>query len=324
MKHLFIINPKARLLAGRVESVVQEIRSFFLIYPNIHYDIHVTRWKRDAVGYTRRYVFGAAEIVRVYAVGGTGTLFEVVNGVMGLPNVQVTMYPFGVDNAFLHCLGEGNLELFRSLRNLVFSTSMALDVIRCGNNYCVSFGQIGVEATASRQGDAIIARANLLHHEQLWTQGVYLFAAIYQAIYKDPARHYRIDIDGTALEGEFISILTANQPYYGLNMKPAVEARPDDGLLDFYLIKPVSKPALFRMTSDYVQGRYHKWPEAISHYRGKHISVSSPEHMSVSLDGEMFFETTVHYEAIRQGLVFSYPTGIDYSAGFFGQGENHG
>jgi diacylglycerol kinase family enzyme len=321
MKHLFIINPKARGLAGKVDHVAREIRSFFLNYPNVRYDIHITRWKRDAVGYTRRYVFGAAEIVRVYAVGGTGTLFEVVNGVIGLPNVQVTMYPFGVDNAFLHCLGEENLELFRSLRNLVFSTSMALDVIRCGNNYGIGFGQIGVEAAATRQGDRIIARANLLRHEQFWTPGVYAFAAIYQAIYKDPVQHYRIDIDGTTLEGEYISILAANQPYYGINMKPAVEARPDDGLLDFYLVRPVLKPAFFKMTSDYIQGHYHKWPEAIFHYRGKRISVSSNEHMTVSLDGEMFFETTVHCEAIRQALVFAYPTGIDDSAGFFGQGD---
>ncbi|MDR0616136.1 MAG: acylglycerol kinase family protein, partial [Synergistaceae bacterium] len=95
MKHLFIVNPASVGVKAKKNEIVGKISAFFADYPDIGYDIYMTRWKRDAVGYVRRYALASDEFVRVYAVGGTGTLFEVINGAIGLPNVQVACYPLG-------------------------------------------------------------------------------------------------------------------------------------------------------------------------------------------------------------------------------------
>jgi diacylglycerol kinase family enzyme len=318
MRHLFIVNPKARLLKGRTEDIVREIRIFFGNYPQIKYSLHVTRWKRDAVGFTRRYVSGAEEIVRVYAVGGMGTLFEVINGVIGMPNVQIASWPFGLDNSFLYYFGADRMELFRSLRNLVFSRVAAFDLIRCGNNYGICSGFMGLEARAALDGDRLIDSVNFTipwSVRALHPGGFYMAAAIYHGLKKDRAQSYHVMIDGMPVHGIYTSILVANQPYYSKKMRPAMEAEPDDGILDIYLTRPVPRIKFFRIAADYAQGRYYKWPNSISHFRGKGISVSSDQMMTICIDGEIFFDASIEYEAIPRAVDFVCPGAGPSSAG---------
>jgi diacylglycerol kinase family enzyme len=307
VKHLFIVNPKAFYLKGRVNDVCNDIRLFFAEYPQLEYEIHVTRWKRDAVGFTRRYVSAADRIVRVYAAGGMGTLMEIINGVVGLPNVQVAVWPFGIDNAFLCYFGKDRIERFRSLRNLIFSGVSSFDLIRCGNNFGICAGFMGVEALAARNGDRILGAADLIPGWLARSGGIYLALAIYYGIKKEISQSYQVVIDGTLLRGDYNSILVANQPYLGGGLQPAVEARPDDGLLDVYLVRSVGGLKLAALALDYSQGRYYKWPRYISHYRGKTIAVSSDQIMEICLDGEHFYDTVVEYQAVPQGLDFVCP-----------------
>ncbi|MDR0641846.1 MAG: hypothetical protein LBG07_05225 [Treponema sp.] len=309
MKHLFIVNPKAFFLKGRVDDVCSDICLFFVNYPQLEYEIHVTRWKRDAVGFTRRYVSTADRIVRVYAVGGMGTLMEIINGVVGLPNVQVAAWPFGVDNAFLRYFGKDRMEHFRSLRNLIFSGVSSFDLIRCGNNFGICAGFMGLEAISARNGDRILGNADFMPGWLAHSGVIYLALCVYYGISKKISQSYQVIIDGTPLYGNYSSILVANQPYLGSGLQPAVEARPDDGFLDVYLIRPVTNYKLAVLALDYAQGRYYKWPQYISHYRGKTITVSSDQIMDICLDGEHFYDVTVEYQAVPHGLDFVCPAG---------------
>jgi diacylglycerol kinase family enzyme len=300
------------MLKGQAGEICAEIRSFFSKYPEIGYHIHITRWKRDAVGFTRRFVSGAAEIVRVHAVGGMGTLFEIINGVVGLPNVQVSSWPYGLDNSFLYYFGKDRIEFFRSLRNLVFSGVASFDVLRCGNNYSISAGYIGLEAIASLQGDRIIKRLDFLTEWLAKNGGVYLASAIYHGLKKNMQQPYRIEVDGMAMDGDYASILVANQPYYANGLCPAIDAEPDDGFLDIYMAKTAPSLKFLRMAFDYAQGAYRKWPQNIFHFRGKNITISSDDIMSICIDGEMFYDSVIEYEAIPQAVDFVCP------------GERHG
>ncbi|MDR1933554.1 MAG: hypothetical protein LBQ57_12125 [Spirochaetales bacterium] len=325
MKHLFIINSQATLFkrGGRLRELVRDIRAFFANYPQIKYDIHITRWKRDATGYSRRYVAGSDELVRVYAMGGTSTLFEVVNGVIGLPNVQVGMYPAGRINSSLQYFGQDKSYLFRSLQNLIYSGVVSMDALRCGNNYGMSLSAIGLEAMASRAGDAFINQAGLWPWRQLFVRQIYFFTAVYYALKKGSAQYYRVAIDGEAFDGEYLSVLMANQPHHRPKPPSEPDARPDDGILDIYLVRPVSKLRALRVASDYVQGQYGKWPQFISHHRGKGISISCDQFMSISLDGEPFFSTDIDCAVVPHAIDFVCPGSLDprYTAVSAKQGE---
>jgi diacylglycerol kinase family enzyme len=302
-------------MAGRVDEVVGDIRAFFLNHQQIQYDIHITRWRRDAEGFVRRYVNGAPEIVRVYAVGGMGTFFEVINGVVGMPNVQVTLFPFGVTNSFLYYFGKNNIDRFLSLKNLVFSQCVSIDLIRCGNKVGAGYCLVGLEAMTANTGKAVIDSLNFLPYGNIWTTAAYLLCGLYYMAQKKNVRHYRIDIDGNSFGGEYLNILIANQPYYTATMYPAADARPDDGLIDIYVSKPIPFPQRIKCFFDYIKGQYRKWPQVVKHYRGKRVSIVSDMVMPVCLDGEMFFDTVIQADVVPHAADFTGPITIDFAGG---------
>jgi diacylglycerol kinase family enzyme len=310
VKHLFIVNPSSSGVKGKVPGVVGKITSFFGDYPSMRYDIHVTRWKRDAVGFVRKYALASDEYVRVYAVGGTSTLFEVINGVIGLPNVQVANYPLGLGNSFLHCFGDRQFHLFLSLRNLVFSGTIPIDVIRCGYNYGIAFGLLGIESYACRDGDLFMEKTGL---------GVdlcYIGAGMYNYLWLNEIQEYSVNLDGSTLDGEYLTIFIANQPCYGIKMNPGPDARPNDGLLDLYLIKKPPKHKIPQTLYDYIHGFYRKWPEYIDHYTGRRLSISSGDIMCACIDGEIFYDTAIDFEIMPYAVDFVCPPGINVEGPF--------
>jgi diacylglycerol kinase family enzyme len=305
MKHLFIINPKARLVKNQGRDMAEEIRAFFINYPEIKYDIHITRWKRDAVGFVRRYVSVAPELVRVYASGGTGTLFEVVNGTIGLPNVQISVYPMGLANAFVSWFGKEKVDMFRSLWNLVFSRIVTLDAIRYGDNFGIAWGAVGIDAQGNRDGNILVDNFGIPPPLSFWAAGAY------HASLKKNVQHLRISVDGQSFDGDYKSVIIANEPTYGFNFNPAVDARPDNGVLDIYLVRPASLLFTFPMSLDYETGSYHKWPEHVVHVQGKKICLLSDQTITICLDGEVYLDSGAEFEIIPRAIDFALPTSVD-------------
>ena len=307
MKHLFVINPKAKQIKGHVATFVKNINDFFLSYPWIKYDIHLTRWRRDAEGFIQRYVSDSQEMVKIYALGGTGTLFEVVNGVIGLPNVQITAQPLGALNSFIRSFGEDKLEQFCSLRNLFFSKIITIDALRCGKKYCISKSFIGILAKSSQVYDAFSGIIPLSVSKCLLLSGLY--EVMSKTIH---SQYYTIEIDGNSYSGEYISIMVANEPYCGPGMTPAQGACPTDGLLDVYLVKAASRFTILRMIYDYEYGHHEKWPNNIFHLRGKSVSISSDEYVPINMDGELFYDKSIQYDIIPQAIDFACPETIGH------------
>jgi len=105
--------------------------------------------------------------------------------------------------------------------------------------------------------------------------------------------------------------MIANAPCYGLSMYPAIDAHPDDGVLDVYVVKNAPKMKILRIIPGYTHGNYRKLPHMVLHYRAKKIKVTSDEVMCMSVDGEHFYGTSTEYEIIPQAVRFVCPVGID-------------
>ena len=305
MRHLFIVNPKAGTSGGMAEELVEDIHTFFFNYPRTEeYTIHVTRWQRDAVGYIRHWVSHSRELVRIYAIGGSGTFFEVINGVMGLQNIQVAYYPLGNLNSFVYNFGKNTLPLFKSLRNHVFSEIFPIDVIRAGTNYCIQNCLIGGEAQARAAGAKLMEKISL--PEILCYTGFTLKNAI-----KGISQDYKIEIDGLNLDGVYFSIMIANTPVYNGGLCPAADAHMNDGFMDLYLLKnfpPWKAPAGM---ADYIKGQYKNWPDYISHHRGKKMTISSDSYMTISVDEEIFFDSSITFEVLANAIDFACPRGVE-------------
>lgn len=308
MRHLFVINPAAKKVKGRVDLIKNEIVNFFAAYPDIRYDIYTSSWCRDAVSYIRRYIMEtrklSGETVRIHAVGGTGTLFEAVNGVIGFSNVQVAAHPYGSVNAFNRYFGQHNYGYFNSLKSQVFDGVIPVDVIRGANNYGICFAIIGLEALCDYKGDYFIEKG-------FPSELSYIYSSIPLILGKEKLHQtYRVEIDGKRCDGDYVSIFIANIPCYGKNLHPGVEAHPDDGKLDIYLTEKNSRLKLFSQILPYMRGDYSK-VKTMFHFTGKNIKISAQKSTCMNIDSETFFGASLEIELIPAALSFVCPKEID-------------
>ncbi|MCL2801467.1 MAG: hypothetical protein FWD28_06905 [Treponema sp.] len=306
MRHLFIINPVAKRIKGKTKKIKDKIHAFFKEYPDLDYDIFESRWCRDFLTCIRRYISDTSEAVRIHAIGGNGTLFEAVNSIVGLSNVEVAAYPYGSANAFLRYFGSKNEKHFLSLESMVFSKTIPLDIIRCGNNYGVGFAIAGMEAFANMKGDEWIEKG-------VPEDIAYVSAAIIQLFRGRASQRYFIEIDGVKIEGDFISVLVANAPCYGKAMHAAVDAHPDDGMLHVYVFKNASALKLLSTIPVYTKGGYLKLPEMVIHRKAKKIKLSSDKVMCMSIDGQTMYGTSIEYELMPHAINFVCPSKVDIS-----------
>ena len=305
-RHLFIINPASKRIKGKTKPVIDAIDAFFAKHSWINYDVYVSEWCRDSITFIQQYIDGitTGEIIRIHAIGGTGTLFEVINSVVGLHNVEVASYPYGKANVFLKYFGAKNEKLFCSIESQVFDQAVPVDILRCGHNYGICYGMAGAEAHANVLGDKMI-------HLGLPGDFSYTLAGMIMVLGGRASQKYFIEIDGERIEGDFISIMVANAPCYGLNMHPAIDAHPDDGILDVYVVKDASPGKLLRCIPGYTHGNYRKMPDLVAHYRAKKVKLSSGEVMCMSVDAEHFYGTSIEYEMAPHAVKFVCPVKID-------------
>jgi diacylglycerol kinase family enzyme len=290
-----------------VNTLTKSVRAFFSEHPHIPYSIYITRWERDALGVVRRFAANAGELVRIHVMGGSGTLFEVVNGSMGLPNVQLAVYPFGSGNSFLRYFGKDKLHLFASIRSQVYSSTIPMDALKCGSIYGVVRANTGLEAIADKGGQDIKLKHPSFSEDLLciWSGFRHVMSS------KVLNNHYKVELDGKKLDGEYFSLLVANGPCFGQNMNPGVDAHPNDGVFDVYLINGITKANFAPCVPPYIYGNYKKLGGIVEHYRGTKISISSETHMTVCVDSQLLYESSVDIELVPYAVDFVCPGGID-------------
>lgn len=307
MKHLFIINPAAGWVKRNKTVLERQLRAFLRTHAEIRYDVYETKWCRDAVGYTRAYImdmFGAGgnDHLRIHVMGGLGTLYEVINAVIGVPNVSVAAYPFGSDNGFLRYFG--SKKPFASIEKQVFSKTIPIDVIRCGNSVGINASQIGALADANRNcgGMTEIGLPFNLSYS----------LSMMKSTFVCPSWQLLVELDGQRLDGEYIAVSVANGPCLGTSYCPSPHAHPDDGLLDFYFVHKLAKWKVITYLEYFLTGQHDKAPSGLlSHYKGKKLTVSSKQSLNMCIDGENFAGTVFDYEILSHAINFVCPDGVE-------------
>jgi diacylglycerol kinase family enzyme len=230
--------------------------------------IHISRFPRDAIAVIRAYFkeLNSDEIVRVYAVGGDGILFDCLNGVVGLPNAELAIVPYGRTNDMVRAFGENKNDLFRDISLQATSPAIPTDIIYCGNVYALNLCTVGVES------DAVLKTITINHQLEnrngifSWLNDILYYLIYYlggiQAAFNKPVinQHYNLTIDGEKLAGQYCSINIANGPCYGGDKNAVITAVPDDGFLDALFFKSTKPLKILGKMIPYTKGRYTDYP----------------------------------------------------------------
>ena len=105
MKHIFVYNPIAG--AGKVQKTELPRILAAVKDAGVDYEIHRTTNAGEATSWVRRRLENAPpeDLLRFYAVGGDGTLGEVLNGLYGFENAELACVPMGSGNDFIRNFG---------------------------------------------------------------------------------------------------------------------------------------------------------------------------------------------------------------------------
>jgi YegS/Rv2252/BmrU family lipid kinase len=227
----------------------------------------------------------------VVAVGGDGTLNEVVNGFFrnGAPlptSSKLAMVPLGSGGDFR-----------RTLR-IPIDPKQAVDVLRSGlvrrlDAGCVTY-QTADGGTAIRHfiniadaglGGEVVHRVNR-GSKRLGSQTYAVGGAL--SIMTFSNKPMTVVIDGQTHElAKAQQVVIANCQYFGGGMQIAPSASPTDGVFDVILIKDAGRLETIRGMNDFRSGKHldNGNPKIELRY-GKRISVTSPAKVRIDVDGE--------------------------------------
>jgi len=312
MMHLFILNPKSFWNMWKQTQVLNRIQSFFSTIENTDYVIHVSRFPRDAVGFIPVFAktLPKETVLRVYAIGGDGILFDCLNGIMGIENAELASIPYGHTNNFIRGFGKNEDIFFKRLALQFNAPTILLDVIRCGNNYALGHCIIGAEAEIVRSVEKIREKMQKGNSISQWLARKLYIMLYYFSVFsvirdnKSMLQQYEVDIDGEKLSGVFLGLHIYNSPYTNSNLHPVKSSMPNDGVLDMVIPNGQGRNHIFHLLPLFLSRNRKTLPSHFIYKQLRKISVNSDKILRVNLDGIVFFETGIDLELLPSALRF--------------------
>jgi YegS/Rv2252/BmrU family lipid kinase len=243
------------------------------------------------------------EPVRIFSVGGDGTLSEVLRGMFGKPHCELGCIPAGSGNDYIK--SHGKAEAFLDLEHYITAPSVPVDVIKAGEQLSLNICSLGLDAMICDKANRIKGKHKRLSGAAAYNLAVFncLLGKLYNSL--------RVTIDDKEVfTGKFIFSIAANGQVYGSGYRAAPKANPSDGLLDFILIKKVSHLRVPSLVGQYKNGEHWNSPafsKILIKRQGKRMKVESKKPVILNVDGECAPVTEVAMELLPTAVLFVVP-----------------
>lgn len=301
MKHLFVVNP----VAGghdKTAEVQTRVRAAFRTREG-EYEVYVTKAPMDAAAKIRREAARGGEL-RAYACGGDGTFNECVNGAALLPNVAVCPFPTGTGNDFCRLFGEEK-DLFRDLDALLDGSVRPIDLIDCNGRYSANICSVGIDA---RIGTEVHTYSKL---PLVSGAAAYVVSAVVN-MFRGLSRPMTVRCGDLTATGKHTLVCACNGQFYGGGFHPSLTARPDDGVLDFFIVRKVNLLQFAALIGKYAAGHAAEMTRFITHRQGTELEIRFEREDVVNVDGEALHTDHVRMKLIPGAVRLIVPKGMRY------------
>ena len=243
----------------------------------------------------------------VIAVGGDGTVFETVNGLMraGNRDVELAILPRGT--------GKDYMRTFKIPGDLDKALAIARDgVIRTidvgharylawdgaeAESWFANFGGAGISGAIARRADT---------SSKAFGGRVSFFWATTTVFMRWSPSQMTVRVDDEERSGPMLEVLATIGRYAAGGMKVTPDAEPDDGLLDALLIGDVNK-ADFVLTVPKMYRGTHVRHKKVETLRGKTVAIDADETLPITLDGEQPGTTPIVFSVVPNALKLRVP-----------------
>jgi YegS/Rv2252/BmrU family lipid kinase len=278
-KTKLIINPNADLgrawrMASDLRPVVDEFGG--ADWTGTVYPTHASELARQAAeeGYEL-----------VVAVGGDGTIHEVINGLMLVPGEQrprLGVVPMGTGNDFAHSIGMDKRPSF-ALRQVMTGQPFRIDIGKMQDNlgrteYWDNTIGIGFDATVTIRSRNFPYLRGFL---------IYLIAVLQTILLNHEAARMQVTSDQETWDEEMLMMVLCNGGREGGGFYIAPQAKNNDGIVDYVGVRRVSRPMMLRLLPEFMKGTHQRFPQVrMGTFQRLELQADRP--LLIHTDGEIF------------------------------------
>ena len=300
----FIVNPRAGSGKTMSEWVPAE---HMLEERGIPFVTAMTDHKMHAIELAREAA--AAGYRRIAAVGGDGSLHEVLGGICswcasrGVPTEEfyLAVVPIGSGNDWIKSCRVPD-DVKEVIRLIASGSFGRMDIVRASSgdgriSYMANVGGIGFDSH-------VCERVNRQKERGMRGKWIYLNALRYTMFHLKPIR-ISVQADGAAIyNGETYSLAMGNGPWSGGGMRQVPLAVNDDGKLDFMIVPKAKLRLLVREVPRLFSGNVHE-SALIRSGSCRSIKIAPLDEQSadiIELDGEIEGRLPLLVEATGQQI----------------------
>ncbi|MDY0341716.1 MAG: diacylglycerol kinase family lipid kinase [Coriobacteriia bacterium] len=285
---LLIVNPEAR--HGETGPLVPVIEHLLQSYP------HDTRLT-SGVGHAAEIAREAEGYEILVAVGGDGTVHEVLNGIMARaePRPALGVIPTGSGNDTRRTLGVPE-DIAEATLTLASGVRHSFDIGCCNGVYFNNSFAAGLDARVTAKA---VEYKTTTKRSGLW---LYLTALIHVLINELYSHRVRVSWDGAEpQETDVLILATTIGSTYGGGFKITPDAIPDDGLLEVCTIDPLGLlQALLRLP--FVVFGKHTQMKVVHMSRHRSVVIESDDPMPAQIDGEVIVGRRFEIEVLPAAI----------------------
>jgi YegS/Rv2252/BmrU family lipid kinase len=275
IRYLAIVNPMSK--SGKTEMLLADIKTKL---SNLDVTYQETTHPQHAIDLAA----GAMDYDAVIAIGGDGTIHEIVNGLMRIDETArpaLAVIPCGSGNDTCRMIGSP-LTIDEAIEVIKTGGRKTFDLGLCNETYFVNSFSIGIDAhTVARTRDL---------KEKTGRSGMLLYGqALLGIILRNMMQtSIEITVHETTENREVLLLAFTNGQTYGGGFRINPLAQPDDGTLTMTRIDSMSRsrvlsciPSLLRATH---LSRHEVWTQEVTH-----ITCASADGQSLiaQIDGEL-------------------------------------
>jgi len=296
-----IVNPASG--SGRARKRWPGISATLMEY-GLDHEVSFTSGPKDATRIARELAHAGTKTI--VAVGGDGTVNEIINGMIdsNLPvngETKLLVLPCGTGKDLGRSLGTGQVE--NAIKALLAGsvTNMDIGLITYASSdgmtesrYFANVADLGLGANVADR----ISRSS----KKLGGLLTYLIAAV-RTIVEFKAREIIVEIDGEQIFHDSANmVVLANGQYFAGGMHVAPTASICDGLLEMYILADVGKRALLTSLLPRVYRGKHVGRHGVLHVRAGSVSIDSAAGILLEMDGEQIGSSPVSVEVVPRVL----------------------
>ncbi len=274
MKHIFIVNPVSG--HGRSKKIIPWIHDYCQANGK-DYEILMTEGKGHATQLAARYT--AKDDVTVYACGGDGTGYEVLNGMQA--GVPMAVIPSGTGNDFTRMFEyPKGLSLKETLFQTIDGKEAQVDIGRANQTMlfhnCLTMGlDAAVTVKAEKLGKKLPIPSKLVY-----------IVSVFLTLKERKPIDLELTMDGKTTHHQMLLLAIMNGKFYGGGFQPTPDASVQDGVFDICLVDYTSLSRILLLLPKYMVGKHVLEREA-HFYKCTSLQVKTAQLVPSQIDGEV-------------------------------------